>query len=88
VYELLERKWINPLVEALYKLPKGVIDNLTSTLQELANKYETTLQSIEDEMQKTEKELSLMIDELDGDAFDMQGLHAFKALLEGHNASK
>lgn len=88
VYELLELKWINPLVEALYKLPRGVIDTLTSKLQDLANKYGTTLQNIEDEMQTTEKELSLMIDELDGDAFDMQGLQAFKALLDGHNASK
>lgn len=88
VYELLELKWITPLVEALYKLPKGVIDNLTCKLQELANKYETTLQNIEDEIQKTAKELALMVEELDGDAFDMQGLQAFKALLEGDNASK
>lgn len=87
VYELLELKWINPLVEALYKLSKGVIDNLTCKLQELANKYETTLQNIEDEIQKTEKALALMVEVLDGDTFDMQGLQAFKALLEGRHAS-
>ncbi len=85
VYELLELKWITPLTDALYKLPKGVIDNLTCKLQELASKYETTLQNIEDEIQKTEKELALMVDELDGDDFDMKGLKAFKELLEGHN---
>lgn len=85
VYELLELKWITPLTEALYKLPKGVIDTLTCKLQELVSKYETTLQTIEDEIQKTEKELALMVDELDGDDFDMKGLQAFKALLEGHN---
>ena len=87
VYELLELKWINPLVEALYKLSKGVIDNLTCKLQELANKYETTLQNIEDEIQKTEKALALIVEVLDGDTFDMQGLQAFKALLEGRHAS-
>ena len=85
VYELLELKWITPLTDALYKLPKGVIDTLTCKLQELASKYETTLQNIEDEIQKTEKELALMVDELDGDDFDMKGLKAFKELLEGHN---
>lgn len=85
VYELLELKWITPLTDALYKLPKGVIYTLTCKLQELASKYETTLQNIEDEIQKTEKELALMVDELDGDDFDMKGLKAFKELLEGHN---
>ena len=85
VYELLELKWITPLTDALYKLPKGVIDTLTCKLQELASKYETTLQNIEDEIQKTEKELALMVDELDGDDFDMKGLKAFKELLEVHN---
>lgn len=85
VYELLELKWITPLTDALYKLPNGVIDTLTCKLQELASKYETTLQNIEDEIQKTEKELALMVDELDGETFDMKGLKAFKELLEGHN---
>ncbi len=83
VYELLELKWIKPLIEALYKLPKGIIDNLANTIQTLAQKYETTLKDVEDEMHQTQTELSTMIDELDGGEWDMQGLKAFRGLLEG-----
>jgi len=82
VYELLELKWIQPFVSELYKLPDGVINTLTSKIQALAIKYETTLTDIENDIQETSKELSLMVDELDGGKFDMQGLKAFQELLE------
>ena len=82
VYELLELKWIKPLITALNKLPKGIIDNLTNKLQTMSEKYTTTLKNIEDEIKLTQKELSFMVDELTGDEFDMQGLKAFKELLE------
>ena len=82
VYELLELKWIEPLLRELNKLPEVVIDNLTNTLQSLEQKYETTLVNVEDEIKQTQKELSLIIDELDGGEFDMQGLKAFQDLLE------
>ena len=83
VYEMLELKWIYPLVESLNKLPYGIIDNLTKKIQFLAQKYETTLVDVENEINKTQKELSFMMDELDGDEFDMKGLKAFQELLRG-----
>jgi len=82
VYELLELKWIKPLSSAIEELPNGIINNLTNTLQTLAQKYETTLVDTENEMKQTQKELSMMIDELDGSEFDMKGLEAFQELLE------
>jgi len=82
VYELLELKWIQPLASAIEELPNGIINNLTNTLQTLAQKYETTLVDTENEMKQTQKELSMMIDELDGSEFDMKGLEAFQELLE------
>jgi type I restriction enzyme M protein len=82
VYELLELKWIQPLENELTKLPNGIVNTLVNKLQELAVKYETTLKDIENEIQKTSKELGLMVDELDGGDFDMQGLKAFQELLE------
>lgn len=82
VYELLELKWIEPLVMELNKLPEVIIDNLTNALQSLAQKYETTLVDVENEINRTQKELSVMIDELSGNEFDMQGLNAFQELLE------
>ena len=85
VYELLELKWIRPLTNAIDKLPKGIIENLTNVLDSLAQKYATTLKNIDDEIKQTQEELSVMIDELDGSAFDMQGLQAFQELLEVRN---
>jgi type I restriction enzyme M protein len=82
VHELLELKWIKPLVIELYKLPNGIIDTLTSKLQALAIKYEITLKDIENEIKETQKELSSMVSELDGAEFDMKGLKAFAELLE------
>ena len=38
---------------------------------------------VENEILTTEKELSLMIDELVGDEYDMKGLNEFKSLLNG-----
>ena len=82
VYELLELKWIKSLSSAIEELPNGIIDNLTNTLQTLAQKYETTLVDTENEMKQTQQELSMMIDELDGSEFDMKGLEAFQELLK------
>lgn len=82
VYELLELKWIEPLVRELNKLPEVIIDNLTKTLQSLAQKYEITLVDVESEIKQTQKELSIIIDELGGNEFDMQGLQAFQELLK------
>jgi len=82
VYELLELKWIEPLVREFNKLPEVIIDNLTNTLQSLAQKYETTLVDVENEINRTQKELSDIINELSGNKFDIEGLNAFQELLE------
>jgi len=83
VYELLELKWIVPLTEELERLPSVIVDNLTRHLETLAKKYETTLTDVQEEIEETQKELSSMVDELEGGEFDMQGLKAFQDLLEG-----
>ena len=83
VYALLELKWITPLEHALNRLPNVIIDNLANKLEVVAKKYETTLKDVEDEIKQTQTELSSMIDELEGDEWDMKGLEAFKEILEG-----
>lgn len=82
VYELLELKWIKSLENELGKLPNGIINTLVNRVQELATKYETTLKDIEDEIKNTSKELSVMVDELEANEWDTQGLKAFQELLE------
>lgn len=83
VMELLKEKWINPLIQNLMHLPDRIVSELVDKLNALEKKYETTFAEVENQIKETEKELSLMIDELEASEFDMQGLLAFKKLLGG-----
>ena len=83
VLELLKEKWINPLIRNLMQLPDRIVSELVAKLEALAKKYETTFAEIESQIEETEKELSLMIDDLEAGEFDMLGLHEFKKLLGG-----
>lgn len=82
VHELLELKWISPLVGAINQLPTVLIQTLTTLTQALADKYATTYADVAKDIASTEGELASMIDELTGNAFDMQGLAEFKAFLK------
>jgi type I restriction enzyme M protein len=88
VYELLEFKWIKPLEDELNKLPNGIINTLVNQIELIAKKYEITLKDIEDDIKDTSKELSSMVDELEGNEFDMIGLKALQELLEVNNVNK
>jgi len=83
VRQLLEEKWINPLINKLKGLPDKVISVLVSQIDELLKKYETNLIEIDDELNKTEAKLSSIIDDLEGNEFDMIGLAELKKLLGG-----
>ena len=80
--ELLELKWIHPLVGAINHLPTMLIQALTTLTQALADKYATTYADVAKEIASTEGELASMLDELTGNAFDMQGLAEFKSFLK------
>ncbi len=81
VYELLELKWITPLINSLNNLPKGVLQQLVDKVQALAEKYATTFADVMNEIDKTKNSLALQINELTGNDFDMKGLNEFKVLL-------
>ena len=83
VCELLDKKWIGNLLESINKLPDTIVDNLVSKIQALVSKYKTTYFELEKEIKGTEKKLASMIDELEGNEYDMKGLSEFKALLLG-----
>lgn len=83
VIELLQMKWIDPLVTNLKKLPDSIIDELVAKIQALQNKYATTFFDVEQQIEETENELSKMIDELEGNEFDMLGLRELQKLLGG-----
>ena len=85
VYELLELKWINPIVTSLNNLPKTIIDELTSKVLMLSEKYSTTYSDVAKEINKAEKSLSKLIDDLEGNEFDMKGLNELKVLLNSED---
>jgi type I restriction enzyme M protein len=83
VYDLLELKWILPLLNALHQLPQTEIATLTAQVVTLSEKYATTYKEVIEQIQNTEQSLSALIDELTGNEFDMQGLAEFQLLLKG-----
>lgn len=83
VNSLLEKKWIESLISNLNKIPDNIVNDLVSKIESLKNKYSTTYFEIEEEIKATEKRLCSMIDELEGNEFDMKGLSEFKSLLVG-----
>lgn len=64
-------------------MPGNVIDELVSRIQSLQKKYADTFFDIENQIKETEKSLAEMIDELDGNEYDLKGLGEFKSLLMG-----
>jgi len=82
VFELLELKWIVPVVTSLNKLPETIITQLTNKVQALANKYAITYSDVAKEIKQAESTLSSLIGDLDGNEFDMKGLNELKSLLK------
>jgi len=83
VLELLEAKWVEPIVNAIFALPNEVIEHLTDVVQALADKYAVTYTETTHKLTQAEHALANLIDDLTGDDFDMQGLVQFQTLLKG-----
>ena len=83
VFELLEVKWIAPLVTSLNNLPEEVINKLAIKIKALSEKYETTYEEVINHIHHTENTLVSLIDELTGNEYDIKGLNEFKSLLKG-----
>lgn len=83
VLELLKKKWIAPLTDSLGQLPETLLGELSTKLQRLSKKYETTYLDLDTQIRDTEASLSDMIDDLDADEFDKKGLLELQKLLRG-----
>ena len=82
IYKLLKEKWVFPIVNDINNLPFILINNFVSDLNKVIKKYSNPLNEVDGDIRKTEKSLLSMLDELDCDEFDMEGLKEFKSLLE------
>ncbi|WP_159022260.1 type I restriction-modification system subunit M [Formosa sp. L2A11] len=85
VYNLLELKWVHPIVTSLNNLPKTIIDELTSKVLRLSEKYSATYSDVAKEINRAENSLSKLIDDLEGNEFDMKGLNELKVLLNSED---
>jgi type I restriction enzyme M protein len=83
VTDLLEAKWIEPLMTSLQKIPDDIIAGLVSHVRALADKYATTYAEVAEQIAETKSSLSALIDGLTGNEYDMKGLSEFQSLLRG-----
>ncbi len=83
VRDLLEKKWIQPICDGIDALPETLLSDFAKQVQALADKYADTLEDIENEIRETEKNLSGMLSELNGDEFDMAGIRQLQKMLGG-----
>lgn len=82
VFELLELKWIIPVVSSLNNLPETIITKLSNKVQALADKYAITYSDVAKDIKAAEGTLSTLIDDLEGNEYDMKGLNELKSLLK------
>jgi type I restriction enzyme M protein len=83
VTELLEAKWITPLITSLHKIPDNIIADLITRIRALADKYATTYAEVAGQIAETKSSLADMIDELMGNEYDKKGLGEFQTLMRG-----
>lgn len=81
VYALLESKWVSPLVDELHRLPGLVTTNLIDKLEHLVEKYRITYADNARDIKQAEDALVSMLEELDGNEFDLKGIEELKTLL-------
>lgn len=88
VLMLLELKWIQPLCASLAVLPMCIINDLVAHIKVLADKYAVTYVELEEQIRESEEALSKLIDDLEGNEFDMLGLREFQKLLRANDDEK
>ena len=64
-------------------MSEEIISDITTKINLLKEKYHVTFSDIAEEIQENQKTLISLIDELEGDDFDMKGLSELKSLLNG-----
>ena len=83
VYELLEAKWVEPLMDDLNALPQVSIEGLIKKVNALEEKYKDTYADVAEQISEAERELDAMLGQLVGDEFDMLGIAELRKLLGG-----
>lgn len=81
--QIVEQKWIAPLVQNLRDISTTVITNAIEKMEYLAQKYATTMHDIQTEKVEVEGSLADMVGLLSANETDMEGLNEFRLILGG-----
>jgi len=82
---VLKEKWITPVVNSINSLLDNFENDCINKLVYLGTKYSSTLPQIDSSIAKTEKELSSLLKDLDGDEQDSKGLKELLSILGDSN---
>lgn len=80
---LLKEKWLTPIMQSIYGIPAAIEADLNREIQEIIAKYQNPIAELNTEIKKTEKELSVLLNDLNGDDFDNMALCELKRLFGG-----
>lgn len=83
IKELLNKKWIVPVLEGISELAHQSLDLLVDGINQISKKYELTYSQVSKEIEETEEELCKLINQLDASEYDLKGLNEFQSFLKG-----
>ncbi|MGX9364204.1 hypothetical protein ACWXVQ_02070 [Mycoplasma sp. 527] len=83
-YDLLFYKWTNNICENIVELVDKIIDSFINKIEILFNKYQNTLNEINNEISKKESELIELLADLKADDYDQKAINELIAILGGN----
>ena len=83
--QIVEKKWIAPLVHDLTDIPSAIISDMRHKIDYLVSKYLTTMHDIQQEKNNIRSNIAGMISNLNASGSDINGLQEFKLILGGEN---
>ncbi|MCQ2339203.1 MAG: type I restriction-modification system subunit M [Paludibacteraceae bacterium] len=75
IIHFLILKWIMPIVDAIDAIPMQIVNDLCQSIGALKDKYAVTYNDIEKSIKESEQNLAMLINQLTGDEFAIQGLN-------------
>ena len=81
--QILEHKWIKPLLLDLVAISDSILLGVSEELEYISQKYKTTMHDIQDEKSQIKDCLSEMVGLLNATGSDFEGLQEFKKILGG-----
>jgi len=82
VLDLLRLKWIAPLCASLRAMPAAIVNLFANKAHALVHKYSIPYSVLGDKISNAQRTLSMMIENLTGSDYDIQGLQEMKVQIQ------